>query len=273
MSSSLCQHFKLSNLPFLERSKIYFEYELFKDNMDLLSSAYMSRQIVCITGAAGTGKSSLVFYTVNELDPSQFRVVSMELSNPNKKALYKTLAIKVGLKPHYNADDIKLQLIEFFNEENAQGKFNTVIIDEAHTLSIPVFDELRSFYDEGNNFSLVLAGLPSLKNQLSIGVNQPLRQRIFLFLDCCGLSLMETKEYIANQLELAGARTPIFDEKCFPFIHSVTSGVPRRINQLCYGGLLTALKNKESIISEETLRNVVSVKNFPYSKTRKSLIN
>lgn len=201
LNSSICQHFKLSYLPFLERSKTCFEHEQFRDNIDLLSSAFMSRQILCITGAAGTGKSSLIFYAVNELEPSQFRVASIELSNP-------------------------------------------------------IFDELRSFYDEGHNFSLVLSGLPSLKNQLNIGVNQPLKQRIFVFLDCTGLSLNETKEYVTNQLTLAGARVPIFDEKCFPFIHSVTSGAERRINQLCYGGLITALKTRESIISEDTLKKI-----------------
>lgn len=262
INSSICQHFKLSYLPFLERSKTYFEYEQFKDNLDLLSSAFMARQIVCITGAAGTGKSSLIFYAVNDLEPSQFRIASIELSNPNKKALYKTLAIKMGLKPAFNADDIKLQLIDFLNEENAQGKFNTIIIDEAHTLSIPIFDEIRSFYDEGSNFSLVLSGLPSLKNQLNIGVNQPLKQRIFVFLDCAGLSLNETKEYIINQLTLAGGRVPVMDEKCFPFIHSVTSGAQRRINQLCYGGLLAALKAKESIVSEDTLKKVHEKLNY-----------
>lgn len=262
MNSSLCQHFKLNSLPFLGRSKAYFEYDQFKDNMDLLSSSFTSRQIVCVTGAAGTGKSSLIFYAVNELEPSQFRVASIELSNPNKKALYRTLATKVGLKPYYNADDIKQQLINFFNEENEQGKFNTIIIDEAHTLSIPMFDEIRSFYDEGGNFSLILSGLSPLKNQLNIAINQPLKQRIFLFLDCTGLSLKECKEYIENQLTLAGARTSIFDEKCFPFIHSVTSGVPRRINQLCYGGLVTALKIKESIVSEDILKKVHEKLNY-----------
>ena len=262
INNSIYQNFKLSYIPFLERSKSYFKYEQFNDNINLLSSAFMSRQIVCITGAAGTGKSSLIFYAVNDLDPSQFRVAGIELSNPNKKALYKTLAIKVGLKPPYNADDIKLQLINFFDEQNAQGKFNTVIIDEAHTLSMPIFDELRSFYDEGNNFSLILSGMPSLRNQLNIGVNQPLKQRIFLFIDCAGLSLNETKEYINNQLTLAGAKVPIIDDKCFNFIHSVTSGVPRRINQLCYCGLLSTLKIRETIVSEETLKTVHEKLNY-----------
>ncbi|OPJ54549.1 ExeA family protein [Clostridium oryzae] len=256
INSSLCQHFKLNCVPFLERSKTSFEYKQFNDNLELLSSAFMTRQIVCITGASGTGKSSLIFYAVNQLEPSQFRIAGIELSNPNKKALYKTLAIKVGLKPAYNADDIKLQLINFFDEENAQGKFNTVIIDEAHTLSISLFDELRSFYDEGLNFSLVFSGLPPLKNQLNLAVNQPLKQRIFVFLDCCALSLSETKEYILSQLNVVGAKVPVFDEQCFPFLHSVTSGVPRRINQLCYGGLLAALKRRETIVSEYILRNV-----------------
>lgn len=61
----------------------------------------------------GSGKTSLLFYAVNELDPSSFRICHTELSNPNKKALYKTLAVKMGIQPVYNADDIKLQIINF----------------------------------------------------------------------------------------------------------------------------------------------------------------
>jgi hypothetical protein len=46
------------------------------------------------------------------------------------------------------------------------------------------------------------------------------------------------------------------DEKCFPLIHSLTSGAPRRINQLCYASLLEAYKANQSIISEEIIKKV-----------------
>lgn len=256
IQTAILENFKLSKIPFLDREKQNFKYEEFNNNSDILTTVFYSRQIAVITGASGTGKSSLAFYTINKLDPSEFRVVGCELSNPNKKSLYKNLAIKLGLNPAFNADDIKNQIISFFNEENAQGKFNCIIIDEAHTLSIPMFDEIRSFYDEGGNFSLILSGLRPLLNRLNLAVNQPLKQRISLFLECSGLTLLQTKEYINYQLDMANCENPIIDQKCFPFIHSVTAGIPRKINQLCYVAMLEVFKIRSSIITEEILKLV-----------------
>lgn len=256
VQTSILEHFKLSSIPFLDRTKQSFQYEDFDHNLNVISTVFYSRQIAAVTGAAGCGKSSLLFYAVNNLEPSEFRVVSSELSSPNKKSLYKTLALKMGIKPVFNADDIKNQIFNFFNEENSMGKFNSVIIDEAHTLTIPMFDEIRSFYDEGSNFSLVLIGLPSLNKQLNLSVNLPLKQRISLFIECSGLSLVETKEYIMHQLDIARIKDAVIDEKCFPIIHSLTSGAPRRINQLCYGSFFESYKEKQSIITEETIKKV-----------------
>jgi len=252
---SVCEHFSLGNMPFLQRSKVPYENDNFTKNLSLISSAFFSRQLVVVTGMPGSGKSSLLFYAVNELDPSSFRICHIELSNPNKKALYKTLAIKMGITPAFNADDIKLQIINFFSEENEQGKFNCIIIDEAHTLSIPMIDELRSFYDEGANFSMILAGLPPLLSRtMNLSVNQPMKQRINLVIELEPMSLAQSMEYIKHQLDLARAKNPIFDDKSYPAIHSITFGIPRRINQLCYRAIIQAWLDKKSIITAEDIK-------------------
>ena len=252
---SVCEHFSLGNMPFLQRSKVPYENDNFTKNLSLISSAFFSRQLVVVTGMPGSGKSSLLFYAVNELDPSSFRICHIELSNPNKKALYKTLAIKMGITPAFNADDIKLQIINFFSEENEQGKFNCIIIDEAHTLSIPMIDELRSFYDEGANFSMILAGLPPLLSRtMNLSVNQPMKQRINLVIELEPMSLAQSMEYIKHQFDLARAKNPIFDDKSYPAIHSITFGIPRRINQLCYRAIIQAWLDKKSIITAEDIK-------------------
>jgi type II secretory pathway predicted ATPase ExeA len=255
---SLCEHFGMGNVPFIQRSKVPFESDTFTRNMTMLSPAFFSRQMVVVSAMPGAGKTSLLFYTVNELDPSSFRICHVELSNPNKKALYKALAVKLGIAPAYNADDIKLQIISFFNEENEQGKFNCVIIDESHTLSIPMIDELRSFYDEGANFSLILAGLPSLLSRtMSLSVNQPMKQRVNMVVELEPMSPAQSMDYIKHQLGLARAKNPIFDDKCYPVIHTITYGIPRRINQLCYGTMLQAWLDKKPIITAEDIKAVV----------------
>lgn len=255
---SVCEYFSFGYMPFLQRSKIPFEYEGFKKDLAIISSVFYSRQLLVVSGGSGLGKTSLLSYAVNELDPSSFRVCHIELSNPNKKAIYKTLAVKMGLSPAFNGDDIKLQLHNFFNEENEQGKFNCVILDESHSLSIPMVDELRSFYDEGANFSLILAGLPPLLSRtMNLSVNQPMKQRINLVVELSPLTLSESKNYIRHQLELSRVKNEVFDEKCYPFIHSVSSGTPRKINQLCYQMLVDSYFAKKIIITEDDIRDWV----------------
>ncbi|MBE3085718.1 MAG: AAA family ATPase [Bacteroidetes bacterium] len=254
---SVCDHFSLGDMPFIQRTKVPFENDTFLKNMMFLSPAFFSRHLVVITGTPGSGKTSLLFYAVNEMDPSSFRICHTELSNPNKKALYKAIAIKMGLEPPYNADDIKLQIINFLSEENEQGKFNVIIIDEAHTLSIPIIDELRSFYDEGANFSLILSGLPPLLSRtMSLSVNQPMKQRINLSIELEPLSPALTMDYIKHQLDIARSKGPIFDDKCYPLIHTLTSGIPRRINQLCYNTLLNSFFDKKTIITDDYVKYI-----------------
>ena len=258
IQTSICEHFKMDNVPFLQKTDIPFSHKNFQDNSVLLSTVFYSRQAAVLTGPSGSGKSSLLFYAVNELDPSEFRVIHCELANPTKGALYKSIAVKMGLKPEFRADDTKLQIINFFNEENAQGKFNCVIIDEAHSLSIDMIDEIRSFYDEGNNFSLILSGLPSLLNRkLNLSQTIPMKQRINLFLECSGFSLSELKNYIKHQLKQVKAQNPIIDEKCFPLLHSETSGIARKINQACYGALLECYKKEKTIVNEDIIKSIL----------------
>lgn len=264
---SVCDHFSLGNMPFLQRSKIPYENDNFNRNKSLIAPAFFSRQLVAVIGPSGAGKSSLLFYAVNELDPSSFRICHIELSNPNKKALYKTLAVKMGIQPAFNADDIKLQLINFFSEENEQGKFNVVIIDESHTLSIPMIDELRSFYDEGANFSLILSGLtPLLSKTMKLSLNQPMKQRINMVVELEPMSPAQTVEYIKHQLTLARAKEPVFDDKCYPSIHSISFGIPRRINQLCYRVMIGAYTDKKSIITADDFKDMAEKCSYIFDK-------
>ncbi len=64
-------------------------------------------------------------------------------------------------------------------------------------------------------------------------------------------------DYIKHQLELARAKNPIFDDKCYPTIHTITYGIPRRINQLCYNSMLQVWLDKKPIITVDDIKAVV----------------
>ena len=86
--TAICEYFKMTKIPFLQRTKKPFEYDSFKENLSLLSTVFYSRQVATVCGPPGSGKSSLIFYALNNLDPSEFRVVNCQLSNPSKGAFW-----------------------------------------------------------------------------------------------------------------------------------------------------------------------------------------
>lgn len=261
--TSICEHFGFLSIPFLKPPRLPFCHAAFSQNLDMISTAFYTRLIASVIGPSGSGKTALLTYAAARLDPSSHRVVSCELSDPKRKALYKFLAIKCGINAAFYADDIKLELIDFFENENRQGKTNCVIVDEAHSLSIPTLEELRSFYEEAGNFSLVLVGLPSLfSDTLDLAVNLPMKRRISLVINTEGITLAETRDYIAHHLEAVRAKNQVFDEKCFPVVHSLTKGMPGKIDQLCYASLMEAFKNKTAIVTEQDIKDCAQRINY-----------
>lgn len=102
---------------------------------------------------------------------------------------------------------------------------------------------------------MILAGLPPLLSRtMNLSANQPMKQRINLVIELEPMSLAQSMEYIKHQLDLARAKNPIFDDKSYPAIHSITFGIPRRINQLCYRTIIQAWLDKKSIITAEDIK-------------------
>jgi type II secretory pathway predicted ATPase ExeA len=89
---------------------------------------------------------------------------------------------------------------------------------------------------------------------MNLSVNQPMKQRINLSIELEPMALSQTMEYINHQLDISKARNQIFDDKCYPVIHSISSGIPRKINQLCYRALLEGYIDKKTIITEDYVR-------------------
>jgi len=102
-----------------------------------------------------------------------------------------------------------------------------------------------------------LAGLPPLLSRtMSLAVNQPMKQRINLSIELEPMSPAQSMDYVRHQLEVSRARGPVFDDSCYPVIHTITSGIPRRINQLCYRSLIQSYTEKKTIITGEYIREL-----------------
>jgi general secretion pathway protein A len=248
--------------PFGTELTSYLLHENMKKNKDLLSAVLYTNKMCLVTGKVGVGKTTLVKSFINDLDPMEFKVIKVAFSNPSDRELYKNICAAAGLRPSFYGDDIKLQMLSHFDELIMQGKQIIIVVDEIQTCTISLLQELRTFFDLKNQFSLIMVGLPGIHRTLSYTESLPLKQRISLFIEVKELSLAETAGYIDYHLKYAGINHPVFDEHCIPAIYQFSNGIPRAVDQLCFQSLLIAYQKKLSIINDEIVKEAINVLNY-----------
>ena len=90
----------------------------------------------------------------------------------------------------------------------------------------------------------MLIGQPELRAMLASPELEQLAQRVMARFHLDALTELETTQYIAHRLAVAGhTGTRPFDAPALKRIHRLTGGVPRRINLLCGRALLGAWAN------------------------------
>lgn len=140
-----------------------------------------------------------------------------------------------------------------------RNKKTVVIIDEAQAITdMQIFEEIRLLLNlQFNNdfiMTLIFVGQPELGALIS-GIPQ-LEQRIAIRYHLTALSLKEAIEYILTRLKLAGATEPIFSKQAMETIFDYTSGIPRKINNLCDLCLLAAYSQKTKTVSSALVQSV-----------------
>ena len=258
----LNKHFGLNKIPFTPNPSTFFESDALNMGLIKLQTTLFSSQIALITGKIGSGKTILTNAFIDNLDPTEVKAIMAPIANPSPRSIFKNIASVAGLHAHLYGDDIKLQLINHFEEIRSQGKSVLVILDECHTFSVDVLDQLKTFFDTKRNFSLILLGQPQVNKMLRLTALLPLKQRISVFINTSTLSLKGTRDYVDFRLKEAGSSASIFDEATFPIIHQHSEGVYRMIDQLCFQALTIAYMNKNNIITTETVE--AAYKNLDY---------
>ncbi len=148
------------------------------------------------------------------------------------------------------------RLNEFLLRTHAVGQNNVLIIDEAQNLSSDVLEQLRLLTNletsERKLLQIILIGQPELRDMLARPELEQLAQRVIARFHLEALSEVETDQYIAHRLGVAGLKSgTLFDPAAVRRIHQVTRGVPRRINLLCDRALLGAYATGKPMVSED----------------------
>ena len=129
-------------------------------------------------------------------------------------------------------------LNRFLLQSLEQGKRSVLLIDEAQAMSIESLEMIRLLTNLETKtqklLQIVLIGQPELQNTLDCAELRQLKQRIGSVATLQGLDVIETERYIKSRIEQVGNGNFIrFDSAAIKVIHSLSAGMPRRINQLC----------------------------------------
>ena len=249
-------YFSLSGLPFecnLDQRFLYLS-ESHKEVLAAILYFISERKgFALVCGDVGTGKTMLVNQLLNRLS-KDVHAIRLGIPDTDHTEFLPYIGRSLGIQ------DVNKNALELFNdvksaliEANRKDKQVVLIIDEAHLLPNRSLEHIRILSNiettQSKLLQILLVGQYELSAKLDLPEMRPLRQRININRFLMPMSAVETIAYIGHRLELVDSNyEACFESGCERLIWRLTSGVPRRINQLCDNALLICkVENKRKV--------------------------
>ncbi len=219
---------------------------------------------VLLTGEIGAGKTTLCRWFVEQV-PERCHVAYVFNPALTVVELLQTVCdeFHIDVKPRdpgvpTTVKDHVDALNRFLLDAHAQDRNCLLIIDEAQSLSTEVLEQLRLLTNletaQRKLLQIMLIGQPELRGILAQPRLEQLAQRVIARYHLEALTEAETRSYLRRRLTVAGARgTNPFSREAMRRIHTLSRGVPRRINLIADRALLGAYAKGRRAISAKVV--------------------
>jgi general secretion pathway protein A len=220
---------------------------------------------VVLTGEVGTGKTLLLRCLLRLLKESKdvaYAYLFNGRLSPTEFLQY-ILSDFGLLASGKNKSDLLFDLGQFLVSRGSRRMTTVLIVDEAHHLSADILEEVRLLSnletDDDKLLQIILVGQPELDEKLdSVGLRQ-LKQRIAVRTQLGSLDAEETKRYIEQRLQTAGANlgtNPLFSAQAIAAVYRHSRGLPRLINTICDNALMTAYARRLPSVTPDVIGDV-----------------
>ena len=217
-----------------------------RETLSLLEYALGGRAgLVVLLGEAGSGKSMVLRAAVEPKKPRDRLVV---LDNPllSRDEFFECVAEGFGLGKEARGSKARFlsRLKVMLGDRQKRGGRIALVVDEAHTLSDELLEEIRLLANlesrSGKRLTIVLVGQPELAERLNDPAMAPIKQRVELRAVLEPLTLAETADYITGRLRVAGGDiSPTFTRSAVQAAFIGSEGIPRTISVICESALVT----------------------------------
>jgi type II secretory pathway predicted ATPase ExeA len=253
-------YFKLKSRPFLPAPVVsrYFPAATIESaRQTLLRTIERCAGPGLLIGPAGTGKS-LLCRLLAEHFAGRLSVVLLDSGRiATHRALLQEILYRLNL-PYRGLDEgeLRLSLLDFLEPKPASSEGLLLLVDEAHSLSLRLLEELRMLTnlvrDGKPRVSVVLAGSSLLEERFASPKLSSFSQRMAARAYLEPLDAAETASYVRAQISACGGdAATLIDEPALSSVYRASDGIPRLINQICdHALILASLGGVERLTSE-----------------------
>ena len=275
-------HYKLLKKPFQLTTDPRFLWlgDKHKEALATLKYGIVDQKgFLLVTGDVGTGKTTLINALLESLEDD---TLVANITDPLVGLIefFNFIAISFNISKKFdNKVDFIVHFSHFLKKVYSNNKNVLLIIDEAHSLSKELLENIRLLSNielpEQKLINIFFVGQNEINQTLASQEFRALRQRIMLTYQIEPLSEIETFEYIKYRLKVAGTEIKLFNRRACQEVYRFSNGYPRLINKICDHALLTGyVRNLKKItptiikecseelsLPDETNKNIAS--NFP----------
>ena len=225
------------------------------------------RGFMALVAHPGMGKTTLLFQLLQRLRRTSARTVFLFQTCCSSHDLIRYLLLDLGIWPSSDPVSLHYQLNEALFQEARAGRQVVFVIDEAQNLSESTLESVRLLSDfetsQGKLLQIILAGQPQLVNTLMKPEMLQLTQRLSVtnFLD--PLDTEEVERYIGHRLGVAGYQgKPLFTSDALQLVAQESQGIPRNVNNICFGALSMAFAMRRKKIDRQIVEDVAADQNL-----------
>jgi type II secretory pathway predicted ATPase ExeA len=198
-----------------------------------------------VMAPAGMGKTLLCHLIAKRFHEEFCVAILANTKLCSRRALLQNILFELNL-PFRDMEEgeLRLSLLDYLEPEQSTGRGLLLIVDEAHTVPLPLLEELRlitNFVRNGEpRVRLLLAGSAGLEERFAHPKMASFQQRVAARCYLHSLDSQEVREYVQGQLFRAGPGRVNFTDEAYRAVHSASDGIPRLVNQICDHALLLA---------------------------------
>jgi len=235
-----------------------------KDAGTRLKAALEGRASAVLTGEVGVGKTFLLRALARDLNPSRYRVTYIHNTSVSRRDFYRQLSTALALDPKAHPSALFRQVQAHVEDLSDEQKVHPVLLlDEAHLLATSVLEHLHVLLnyrmDSRSFLSVILIGLPELKDRLSRNIMASLSTRLPVRVHLDPFDVEQVAAYLVHRLKSAGCEQEVFSEEAVLCIREATGGVLRRINILADHCLEVACQGKGTLVDGGTVQTAVKM--------------